>query len=106
MAMRVAMDIPAARASQIAQLLAQDGLGVSWEAPIEKASGGLEGQLVHIVFWLKDNAASGVVGGAAYAAASEGVRRVRERFPGLEVQVEGGSEGAAGDEERAPSGDA
>ena len=69
------MEIPPARASQMARFFIDEGFEVSWDGPLEKRSGGFEGELVQIVFWLKDNAASGLVGGAAYAAAQQGDRQ-------------------------------
>ena len=85
---KVTIEIPPARASQMAQFFIDEGFEVSWEGPLEKRAGGFEGELVQIVFWLKDNVASGVVGGAAYAAAQKGVRRIRERFPAIKIEIE------------------
>jgi hypothetical protein len=68
------MESPAARASQMAQFFLDEGFEVSWDGPLEKRAGGIERELVQTVFWLKDNAASGLVGGAAYAAAQSAVR--------------------------------
>jgi hypothetical protein len=83
---KVAMTIPPARASQYAQLFEEQGFEVSWEAPFEKSTG-VEAEVVHVVFWLKDNAAAGLVGGAAYAAAQGVVRRIRDRFPSVQAEV-------------------
>lgn len=86
--MKVTMEIPPARASQMARFFLDEGFEVSWDGPLEKRSGGFEGELVQIVFWLKDNAASGLVGGAAYAAAQSAIRRIKERFPSIQADVE------------------
>ena len=82
------MEIPPARASQMAQFFIAEGFDVSWDGPLEKRAGGIDRELVQIVFWLRDNAASGLVGGAAYAAAQSAVRRLRERFPSVKVDIE------------------
>jgi hypothetical protein len=86
---KVTMEIPPARASQIAGFFLEEGFEVSWDGPLEKRAGGFEGELVQIVFWLKDNAASGLVGGAAFAGAQSAVRRIRERFPSVKAEIEG-----------------
>lgn len=88
---KVTMEIPPARASQMARFFLDEGFEVSWDGPLEKRAGGFEGELVQFVFWLKDNAASGLVGGAAFAAAQSAVRRIRERFPTIKAEV--GDEG-------------
>ncbi len=85
---KVTMDIPAARASQFAQMFEEEGLEVSWEGPMEKRAGGFETEIVHIVYYLTSAAGSGVVGGAAYAAAQAAVKKIRARFPAVEVTVE------------------
>lgn len=86
--MNVAMDIPASRASMFAKIFEDEGLEVSWEGPMEKRAGGFEEQIVHIVYYLKDNAGSGVVGGAAYAAVQAGLKKIRERYPSVTATVE------------------
>lgn len=82
------MEIPAARAGQMAQFFLEEGFEVTWDGPLEKRAGGFERELVQVVFWLKDNAASGLVGGAAYAAAQSAIRRIKERFPGISADVQ------------------
>ncbi|MHB1920381.1 MAG: hypothetical protein ACYCSX_17195 [Acidimicrobiales bacterium] len=89
---KVTMEIPAARASQMAQFFLDEGFEVSWDGPLAKRAGGIERELVQTVFWLKDNAASGLVGGAAYAAAQSAVRRIRERFPSVKAEVQDDAE--------------
>ncbi|MHB1886577.1 MAG: hypothetical protein ACYDGN_12915 [Acidimicrobiales bacterium] len=89
---KVTMEIPAARASQMAQFFLDEGFEVSWDGPLEKRAGGIERELVQTVFWLKDNTASGLVGGAAYAAAQSAVRRIRERFPSVKAEVQDDAE--------------
>lgn len=46
---KVTMDVPPARASQMAQFFIGEGFEVSWDAPLEKRAGG-EKELVQIVF--------------------------------------------------------
>ena len=55
---KVTVEIPPARASQMAQFFLDEGFEVSWDGPLEKRAGEIERELVQIVFWLKDNAAS------------------------------------------------
>ncbi len=86
------MEIPAARASQMAQFFLDEGFEASWDGPLEKRAGGIEQELVQVVFWLKDNAASGLVGDAAYAAAQSAVRPVRERIPSVKAEVQDDAE--------------
>lgn len=85
---KVTVDIPPARASQIAQFFTDEGFDVTWSAPVEKRAGGLEGDLIQVVYFLGINAAAGVVGGTAFAAAQGAARRLRERFPSLKPKVE------------------
>jgi hypothetical protein len=40
------------------------------------------------VFWLKNDAATGIVGGAAYAAAQGAVRKIPDPFPSIKAEVE------------------
>jgi hypothetical protein len=97
---KVTLEIPPARASQMASFFLDEGFEVSWDPPLEKRAGGVERELVQVVFWLKDNAASGLVGGAAYAAAQSAVRRIRERFPSVKSEVEGDDSAEEPDEEK------
>ena len=89
---KVTVEIPPDRASQMAQFFLDEGFEVSWDGPLEKRAGEIERELVQIVFWLKDNAASGLGGGAAYAAAQSTVRRIRERFPSVKAEVQDDAE--------------
>jgi hypothetical protein len=91
MTTRVSMEIPSSRAGMVAEMFNADGVDVSWMGPMEK-SAGVERELVQIVFYLKDNGAAGVVGGAAYAAAQAGVKKLRERFPQVDATIEDDSE--------------
>jgi hypothetical protein len=86
---KVTLEIPPARASQMAAFFIEEGFEVTWDGPLEKRAGGFERELVQVAFWLKDNAASGLVGGAAFAAAQSAVRRIRERFPSVKAEIEG-----------------
>jgi len=91
---KVTMEIPPARASQMAQFFKDAGFeDVSWDAPMEKRWGA-EAELVQLIYWLKDNAGAGIVGGAAYAAAQSAVRKIRERFPSVEADFEEDAEGS------------
>jgi hypothetical protein len=56
--------------------------------------------LVHLFFYLRDNAEAGVVGGAAFAAAQSALRKVRERFPGVSAELVKGDEGGGLDPNR------
>jgi hypothetical protein len=94
---KVIMEIPPARATQIAQLFRDEGLEVSWDGPMEKRAGGVEEQLVQIVYFVKANAAGGVVGGASYALVQAAVRKLRQRFPSVRVTVEDDGEDSVED---------
>jgi hypothetical protein len=81
---KVSMDIPASRATTFARIFEEEGLEVMWEGPLEKRAGGEE-QIVQIVFYLKGNAVRGLVGGAAYAASQEAVKKIHERYPAATI---------------------
>ncbi len=81
------MEIPSSRAGMVAEMFKADGVDVSWMGPMEK-SAGVGREIVQVVFYLKDNGTSGLVGGAAYAAAQAGVKKLRERFPQVEATIE------------------
>jgi len=70
----------AAADTAFAQMFRDEGLEVSWEGPLEKRTGGVP-ELVQLVYYLKANAGSGLVGGASYALAQAAVRKIRERLP-------------------------
>jgi hypothetical protein len=90
MAYKVRMKIPATRAGLFAQMFQDEGLEVT---RIEEGSGGadenryidLSVPIVQVVYFLKDNAASGVVGGASFAAAQTAVKKIREKFPKAKI---------------------
>ena len=84
---RVNIEIPPARASQIAEVFEDEGLSVEWEAPMEKRAG-IEHELVQVVFYLKDQAGGGVVGGTAYAMAQAGMGKIRKKFPSVGAKIE------------------
>ncbi len=67
-----------------ARIFQEEGLEVMWEGPMEKRAGGEE-QIVQIVFYLKDNAVRGLVGGAAYEAAQEAIKKIHERDPAATI---------------------
>jgi hypothetical protein len=85
---KVTMEIPPARASQMATFFIDERFEVSWDGPLEKRGGGLEGEVVRVVFWLKDTGASGIVGGAAYTAAQNALGRICTRFSSVKAEVQ------------------
>jgi len=62
-----------------------EGLEVSWTGPMEKRAGGFEDQIIQVVYFLKDNAGAGIVGGASYAAVQAAVKKIRQKFPAAKV---------------------
>jgi hypothetical protein len=85
---KVTMEIPSIRTGMFAQFFEEEGLDVSWWGPVEKSAGGGSDELVQIVYFLKANAAGGVIGGASYGLAQGAVRKLRARFPAIEVELE------------------
>jgi hypothetical protein len=99
----VTIEMPSGRAGMIAQFFEDEGLDVSWkESPTRTPArppsrgrekrgweaAGLVRDVVQVAYFLKANAASGVVGGASYALVQAAVKKIRERFPKLKVEVE------------------
>jgi hypothetical protein len=70
-----------------AQVLRDSGLTVNYEPPMERRDGGGEA-LVHVVYWIADNAGAGLIGGATFAAAAKAVAKLRERFPKAVVNLD------------------
>ena len=85
---KVTMEIPPARASQMAQIFSSEGFEVTWNAPIEKRSGGFETEVVQVIFWLVGSATSGLIGNAAWAAAQRAAQRIRKQFPNVKIDIE------------------
>ena len=53
--------------------------------PGEARAGGIEEQIVQIVYYLKDNAGAGIVGGAGYAAVQSAVKKIRRALPAAKI---------------------
>lgn len=82
------MEIPPSRAVAFAKIFQDEGLDVSWDAPLEKRTGGGTAEAVQVVYFLVKIAGEGLVAGTTYDAAKRAVRRIREHFPSMEVTVE------------------
>ena len=82
----VTMVVPAPWVSEIAKMFHDEGLEAFWDTPFDKSTGA-EREVMQVVYYLKGNAGSGLVGSAAYDATRAAVRRIRERFPSARPYV-------------------
>jgi hypothetical protein len=85
--MRIVYEGPPSGVRRLAKELEDaGGGGVTYNAPLEKR--GAEESIVQIVVTVGTWAGSGVVGGAAFAAAQHVVRNFLNRHPGTDASVE------------------
>jgi hypothetical protein len=77
----IAVEVQKGSVPDVTGLFLEEGLEVTYDGPMEKRAGGFEHEIVQIVFYLKDNAGAGIVGGAGYAAVQAAVKKIREYFP-------------------------